>query len=489
MFACAKEGNGQGDVNNENAPNSVTGNEAGASESGADTDAVPDKLCKWVREPINLPQIDFEGREFNIIAVEVTENIRFYEHFTSEEQNGEPINDALYTRRLNIEEKFNINIKTTHNSAPGETARKSILAGDGLYDLIADTMFVFSTMTNRKILADLYNVPYISDDLDKPWWDQSLKRDLSINGKLFFNAGDIVMKDKLRLAIMYFNKDMFKSFGIEYPYQYVYDGKWTIDKLIEITKGFNLDLNGDGIMDQYDQWGLMSEWENGLHMFMAAGQRTVSLNSDGVPEITMNTPKAIEVIQRVLDICTDGVTLFHADTIKDSGNIWYKASEYFQENRFLMRTSVLEPIVRDLRAMPTDFGILPYTKYDEQQENYYSNVKGDGIFIAIPDNTDIEFAGLITEAMAYESSTTLMPAFYDLCLTSKILRDNESEGMLDIIFNNRVYDIGSLYNIGVLPNLIYNLVNSGKTDFVSQFEKSQGAIESALEKFIISYDN
>jgi len=60
-----------------------------------------------------------------------------------------------------------------------------------------------------------------------------------------------------------------------------------------------------------------------------------------------------------------------------------------------MRTSVFEPIVRDLRAMPTDFGIVPYAKFDEKQENYYSNVKGDGLFIALPDITDTEFAGYL----------------------------------------------------------------------------------------------
>jgi len=452
-----------------------------------DNAAAADKQSKWVREPIDFPEIDFDGREFKIIANEVTEAIKFYDHFVSDEQTGEPINDALYTRKLHIEEKFNITIKTATVAAPAETAKKAILAGDNDCGLIVDTIFNLRNLASQGILADLYSVPYIKDDLDKPWWDQALKRDLSIYGKLYFNAGDIVLRDKLRLAVMYFNKDMFKSIGLEYPYKYVYDGTWTIDKLIEITKGINQDVNGDGVMDQHDQWGLMSEWENGMHMLAAAGEKNVSLNKDGVPEITMNTPKAIEVIQKVLDLCTDGVTMFHADTIKDSGNIWYKASEYFQENRFLMRTSVFEPIVRDLRAMPTDFGIVPYAKYDEQQENYYANVKSDGLFVSIPNNADAEFSGLITEALAYESSTTLMPAFYDLCLTSKILRDDESEGMLDIIFNNKVYDIGYIYNIGSFPSMLYNMISSKKTDFASQFDKSLGANEKALEKFKDSY--
>ena len=485
IFSCAKDtADNTEKVDNNNAADDNNNDSADANDEISETDA---KASKWVREPHNLPEMEFGGRDFRIITVNVTEQIRFYEHFTSDEQNGEPINDALYARKLHTEENFNTKLKTTLVATPSETARKSILAGDNQFDLIVDTIFNLRNLASKKMLADLYNTPYIKDNLDKPWWDRALKRDLSIFGKLYFNAGDMVMKDKLRIAVMYFNKDMFKTMGLDYPYQYVYDGTWTVDKLIEITKGVNADLNGDGKMDQFDQWGLMSEWENGLHMLIAAGERNVTLNSEGIPEITINTPKAIEVIQKVLALCTDKVTMFHADTIKDSGNIWYKASEYFQENRFLMRTSVFEPIVRDLRAMPTDFGIVPYAKYDDRQENYYSNVKGDGLFIAIPDNTDTEFAGYITEAMAYESSATLMPAFYDLCLTSKILRDNESEGMLDIIFSSQVYDIGYIYNISVLPNILYTLISSGKSDFVSQFDKQQGAIEKALQKFINEY--
>jgi len=362
------------------------------------------------------------------------------------------------------------------------------MAGDMQYDLIVDIIWRTKNLGSQRLLADLYAVPYIKDNLAKPWWDQALSRDLSINGKLFFQTGNIVLRDKLRIAVMYFNKDLFKTVGLDYPYQYVYDGTWTIDKLVELTKGVNADINGDGVMNEYDQWGLMSQHANGLHMFSASGERTISLDRDGVPEITINTDRAIEVIQKVLDVSTDGVTMFHADTIKGSSEIWIQASAYFQENRFLMRTSVFEPIVRDLRGMPTDFGILPYVKYDEKQENYYTYVEENGLVVGIPMNADVEYSGFITEALAYASGSTLMPAFYDLCLTSKVLRDDESEGMLDIIFNSKVYDIGCIYQIGNLNTILIDLVSSKNTDFVSRYESRQGAAESALQKFIESYD-
>jgi hypothetical protein len=287
---------------------------------------------------------------------------------------------------------------------------------------------------------------------------------------------------------MYFNKDMFQILGVDFPYQYVYDGTWTIDVMLELTKDVNRDLNGDGIMDQYDQWGIMSEHAASRHFFAAAGLRTVTLDDDGIPEITMNTPRALEVIQRVLEITTDGETMFHADTIRGAENVWHRASEYFQENRFALRSSLLEPVVRDLRAMETDFGIIPFVKFDANQENYYSLVETSAWAVAIPNNADPDLAGFITEALAYESGDTLMPAFYDLTLLTKTARDNESEGMLDIIFNNRIYDIGVIFSIGELGSVLPSMTSGRTTDFVSRFERLEGAAERALERFIETYN-
>ena len=471
----------------------VTDDDGGVAENasdGSETEANNEEVeeDKWVQEPHNLPEKDFDGRDFNVITVEMASPNRMYDLFSVEEQTGEPIADALYQRRLTIEEKYNVKMNTTQTGDPGGTAKKSILAGDNSYDLIVTTIGSMKDLGSQKLLADLYTVPYISENLDKPWWDHALKRDLSINGKLYFQAGNIVLRDKLRLSCLYFNKDMCKTLGVEYPYKYVYEGTWTVDKLMEITKGVNIDLNGDGVMDQADQWGFMSQHEFSLHLFEASGEKMVSLNKDGIPEVTINTPRALDVIQKALAACAEPGAMFHADRIKGASDIWLTASEYFQENRFLMRASVFEAVPRDLRAMPTDFGVLPTPKYDENQENYYTYVESSGLIIGIPMNADTEFSGFITEALAYESGTTLMPAFYDLCLTSKVLRDDESEGMLDIIFNNKVYDIGYIYGIGTLPGMFSGLAAKDSTDFISTFEKAEGSIEKALQKFMDNYD-
>jgi hypothetical protein len=433
--------------------------------------------------------MDFAGREFRVLR-QARDVEQIYHLFIVEEVNGEPINDSLLERNSRIEEKYNIKFTQSEVNDPSATVRNLVRAGDNSYELIIDSIRSTANLSAQSMLLDLYNTPYISDSitLENPWWDNSLTRDLAINNTLYFQTGDLIMFDKLRLAVVYFNKDMFQTLGYDYPYQMVHDGTWTIDRLEEFTRGVNQDLNGDGVMDQYDQWGMMSEHSAGFHFFAGAGLRAITLNSDGIPEITMDSPHALDVIQRILAFCTDPEAMFHADTIRGAANVWTQASAYFQENRFALRSSVFEPIVRDLRAMPTDFGLLPFPKFNEAQESYHSAANPWGWVIALPNNVDPEFAGFITEALTYESGDTLMPAFYDLCLLSKVLRDDESEDMLDIIFNNVVYDIGDVFDIGGLTGLFASLVSSRNTDFVSRFESIEARAQSALDRFIDTYD-
>lgn len=436
----------------------------------------------------DLSDADFGGRDFNVL---IRSHNHSYAQFVAEEQNGEPFNDAMYLRNRIIEDKYNIKIKQTVKDDPAADAQKSIMANDGAYDFIVEQIRRINSLATSRLLFDLYTVPYIRDNLENEWWDQALSRDLAINGELYFQTGDIVVFDKLRLGVMYFNKGMCRSLGIDEPYKYVRDGTWTLGKLVEMTKEINKDLDGDGEMGQYDRWGLMSQWEGALHLFISSGEKMIGLNKDGVPELTFDTPRALQVIDKIFSVALDGETMFMIDTIKNpkTENIWTEASAFFMEDRFLLRTSVLEPAVRDMRGMDTDFGLLPIAKYDEAQKDYYTFVESSGYAVGIPVTADAEYSGLITEELAYKSASLLMPAFYDLCLTSKILRDDDSEEMLDIIFKNKIYDIGYLFNINKLPTLLRDMAQNKTPNFASKFDAIKPSVELDLEKFYGQYQN
>jgi len=477
LAGCNNQNDKKESVEQNNNADNQSGENDGDTQDAGKSDREP---------PVNLPEKDFDGYEFVILA---TDSEHPWHTYATDEENAEIMNDAVYIRNRRIEDRYNISIKQVSVGDPSGTASRSLRAMDNSYDLLMISLDTAANFAIQGFLQDIHQIPYLSEAMIKPWWDQGLREELTINGKLFFNTGDITTFANLRTACMYFNKGMFQQFNLEYPYESVKSGKWTIDALLELTKGVNRDVNGDGVMDQEDQWGFMSEWRNGTLMYYACGESITRKVGDNF-EITFANTRSIEVIDKILTICTDGISMFHANTIKGASNVWYEASNLFQQDRFLVRSSLFEPIPRDLRNMPTDFGVIPYVKFDENQDKYYSLTGNEGTVAAIPVyavDGDLERTGIMVESLAYDSIDTLTVAFYDKSLTSKVMRDDESSEMLDIIFSSKVFSLGHIFNIGGYGSMLDSMVQSKNTNFMSGYEKAYDRAVRDLEKIMNQY--
>lgn len=99
-----------------------------------------------------------------------------------------------------------------------------------------------------------------------------------------------------------------------------------------------------------------------------------------------------------------------------------------------------------------------------------------------------EKVGAIIEALSYELYKTVRPAYYDVALKSKFARDNESEEMLDIIFNGTIYDFDYVYGDWIVTYRFFDNLRDGKTNFVSDVEKSMGKAERRIEQVISAFD-
>ena len=94
-----------------------------------------------------------------------------------------------------------------------------------------------------------------------------------------------------------------------------------------------------------------------------------------------------------------------------------------------------------------NYGILPTPKFTADQEEYHCNVSTIyASSIAIPSQTpnNPEDIAIALEALAAASSVTVRDAYYNNILKTRSLQDDESEKMLDIMFENRVYDLGAI---------------------------------------------
>ena len=86
--------------------------------------------------------------------------------------------------------------------------------------------------------------------------------------------------------------------------------------------------------------------------------------------------------------------------------------------------------------------------------------------------------------MARISKYTLTPAYYDITLQGKFLRDDESAAMIDIILANRNFDLGMIFDWGGTLTMFYDMYKAKTNDFSSRYAGIETKANTAIADFI-----
>ncbi len=460
-----------------------TDNEGSAETAApsADNAATEETVPEETEIPVNLPDKTYDGEEVMFLTSLNTG----YDWYTSyeiyaAELNGELINDSVFQRNATIEERLDIKIAETKLSDCHVAAKESIVAGDGQFDVIMPYLHSAMSMAVEGSMLDLKQIPYL--DLEKPWWDQRANENLQINDRLFISTGDIAILDNECTMVMFFNKDLVTEFGMESPYDLVLEGKWTMDALTDMALQVTIDKDGDGKMTNDDLWGISIADNAPISFFFSAGERVVKEDENGELQLMLGSPRAYDVFDKIATLCYDNQVLSRHTTGKagfDDVCLAFKAG-----NVMFVTFALVD--INGLRDSEYEFGILPYPKYDEAQEEYNNLISTSIVSATSVPNTcqNPELTGVTLEAMAYYSVDTLTTAYYDNALKSRYVRDEESGKMLDIIFATRVYDLGFIFNWGNAGNLVTSLYTGKQTEYASGWEKIEKAAQKTMEKAI-----
>ncbi len=436
----------------------------------------------------DLPDTKWEGYQFRVLTKGDTNVHWKSKDIAATEENGDVINDAVYKRNMKIYDRFGVEMVDipSPNGTWDLTAplRKSVMAASDDYDMVASGFNdAVKNLSTEGMLMELHNVPYM--DLSKPWYDQNANEQLSIDGKLFATAGDMILMDNEATLCVLFNKKLAEDYALEGFYEMVKNGKWTIDKMTEFSKLTAKDLDGDGTMGEKDQWGNIGEPLNTYALMVACDAIAVKKNKDDVPVFDVQNEHFYDAFTKAVNLNRDDKVTMFCDNFK-AADVWADIIDpAFTEGRVLFNTAGLVRVTV-FRAMETDFGILPLPKYDESQKEYNSMISmGCANSIAIPTTANAERSGAIIEALSAESYYTLKPAYYDIVLKTKNARDDASSEMLDIIFENRIFDIAYMYDWGGIIGSINGLKTDGKIS--STIDSKLKAAEKELEKTLTAY--
>lgn len=442
----------------------------------------------------NLPDVTYDGAEFRFYSWNI-DDWRIWDDIWVESLNGEPINDAVFERNQKIEDIYKVKIGFTYDEYQTYEAnvRTGVAAGDNAWEVIISMGHCIPRLYANNVFYNLHDLDYV--DFDQPWWDQNCVESFTLAGYMPFTVSDMIILDKAVCAATFYNKQLADNHQLGNFYEIVKEGKWTIDKMIELGEVVALDVDNDGIATDEDIYGLVCGDDPVYMLFHSAGGRYITKDENGYPQLSFESEYNFTVIKYYLEELMYKEHLTRNNDFVDGAK---KVDLMFMENQGLFLMSKLSA-TNTLREMEADFGILPVPNYDENQDHYSSSVSVfGGNLISVPvTNQALDMTGVLLEAMSAESMYTLIPAFYDTVLKEKSARDPDSVEMLDIIINNMVFDVGDYYNLADFPDYFLRITGSAHllgrdqrtSDIASFWKKKQKGTEVALKKLVKVIDD
>lgn len=421
-------------------------------DSGKTTDAETTTQSSGTTEATldpNIEAVDGKGKEFVILNRKYTPlkyNNHPYNEFTVLEDVAESINEAVYRRNKALEEKYNIKIVSDTPSDSITQLRKLITqsyqAGTDDYQLASLALREAFYLATQGQLTEISDIPYL--DPSKPWWSDELLEVSSVNHKNHFIVGDMNLGAYNTVACVLFNKDLIEELNLENPYTLVKENEWTFDKMMDMCKVATLDLDANNEMDYKDRYGYLGSSAAYLAYYFSNGGTFIKKDSSDIPYFTALGEREVSLLLKIIEMFNDKSAIYnvnHQSTFSDGGKLHM---DMFLNNQGLFQAGNLYSTI-PLRDMASDWGVLPTPKYDDYSEyvSLLHNTNGTAMCVPLT-NEDLDFVGRVMEDMGYYSYQYVRPAYFEVTLMSRDVRDPESVEMLEYVLKNLSVDFALL---------------------------------------------
>lgn len=432
---------------------------------------------------------DYDGYTFKFLNV-VDDYWAGSNHILDyEEEQADSVASAVYKRNREVEDDMNIQLEVIKTDI-GEQVNQlktSVLASDNAYDIV----YAMLNYGGAPTLVGGYQLNMHDIEtlhLSDKWWNRSYIEDATIGDNVLYTIPDYVnLMGYCYGNVLYFNKDMMKTVGLDMPYDAVRNGTWTYETLFEACVSELISLNGDVDYKNPESgncvYGISVNHEEGtMSLLNGAGSYFMSKDKDNLPTLNENQDRLLNVYDKLKSyLSMDGYcVMINTDPVSGKSIFLDSRAAFFQG-------SLGVSLSADFRNMENEYGLLPLPKYDEKQESYHTMVSQYTLCSNIPMTApDPARTGNILDYMAYKSYNDVIPVLQE-ALCYKGVRDDDSIDMLNILLETQTADIGFLYNItGSMTTTLCSDANllKGKGNFASTLEKNSAKIEKEIEKLL-----
>ena len=171
----------------------------GENEELPDVSEEPDPLADA------LPEKDMGGWTFRM---SIFGNGAIRAETYAEEMNGNVVNDAVYTKITNVEDRFNVDIVLTEacldDGNDQAVLLKSIAAGEDSCEIAQGHDISMANASLEGDFINVYDLPYL--DFEKPWWPDATLESMTVLGQMYLMFNNISYENLTATRVMYFNK-------------------------------------------------------------------------------------------------------------------------------------------------------------------------------------------------------------------------------------------------------------------------------------------
>ena len=376
------------------------------------------------------------------------------------------------------------------------------------YDIAAHFGYYASDSGIRERSANLLDkdlFPYF--DFSLPCWNQSVVKSSNINGKSIVCAGDLTLSIFNFAMVIWQNVDLYNelknSDDPENMQDLVLDGEWTAGYLLQWANFFkDTDAKGDcdtyGVRIQGEQWctnptdAIPFAWKLNL----------MTTNNDGTHSFNfIGNDKAETAVELFRDIYKgDGNAFMHSYSAGGHTSTCHTENGCFVGGNIVFNADVIcwdERGNEALRNMEDEYALLPWPKYDENQDDYYTTAQDCYTLIGVIDHwgstpsTKGEAVSAYLQYSTELSYTDVRGMYFGKIVEPKFFGTDDTDGtvtksieIFNGIVDNLQFDYYALYSASLgHPMHIFRYCTAQTSNTLqAYFESQQAAAEKALKQ-------
>ena len=427
-------------------------------------------------------------KDFTILYYTASIYKNFY--FDDVTEAGDIIQRSLLERKTLVQDYLGVNVKGKAESSSESSIQTALsrdaMSGDDTYQMALTHGYIgLGVLVSQGCVRDLYEFENMS--FNEEYYNLNVIETLEVGGKAYYGSSDFMISD---VCAVLFNKDMYKEYQLtEDLYDLVRNGEWTLEKFKQLCS--NVAVNGgDSAWDKEDTYGLgvRADWEFiplvdscGISWLVGSGYKTLNMGPSN------------QKYQDLYEWCAE-VADAEWSYMYNWGDNDNKVT--IADGRFLFTMEAVKYANEHL-ASGVKFGMLPYPKFDKDQQEYRT-LDAAGMFCVPVTVTNDEMVGKVIECLSFYSADTINLAYYERLLGTRVSEAPDDAEMLEeYIFGNIVcspaYNYSEKANmpLGILVYTIPKMlraklngdtINTIATNWASNRIAAQAVIDSTINR-------